>query len=75
MAGGAGFVDCWVGSAFYRGDLPLNASRVAFQILNSILGENASAATIWWPFLETLMTFILNMQQSSCATTMFYVSF
>ena len=50
VAGGAGFVVCWVGSTFYRWDLPLHASRVAFRVLSSILGENASAATIWWPF-------------------------
>ena len=53
--GGAGFVICWVGSTFNRlgWDLPLHASRVAFRVLSSILGENASAgctATIWWPF-------------------------
>ena len=35
---------------FYRWDLPLHASRVAFRVLSSILGENASAATMWWPF-------------------------
>ena len=40
---------CWVGSTFYRWDLPLHASRVAFRVLSSILGENASASTIWWP--------------------------
>ena len=50
MAGGAGFVVCWVGSTFYRWDFPLLASRVAVWVLSSILGENASAATIWWPF-------------------------
>ena len=50
LAGGAGFVVCWVGSAFYRWALPLHVSRVAFRVLSSILGENASAATIWWPF-------------------------
>ena len=49
--GGAGFVTVvsLVGSTFYRWDLPLHASRVAFRVLSSILGENASAATIWWP--------------------------
>ena len=52
MAGGAGLVVCWVGSTFYRWDLPLHASlaRVAFRVLSSILGKNASTATIWWPF-------------------------
>ena len=47
VAGGAGFVVCWVGSTFHRWDLPLHASRVALRVLSSILGENASAATIW----------------------------
>ena len=40
---------CWVGSAFYGWDLPPHASRVALRVLSSISGENASAATIWWP--------------------------
>ena len=50
MAGGAGFVGCWVGSTFWSWELPLHALRLAFRILSSILGENASAATFWWPF-------------------------
>ena len=33
VAGGAGFVVCWVGSTFYIWDLPLHASRVAFRVL------------------------------------------
>ena len=32
---------------FYRWDFPLHASRLAFQVLISILFENASAAAIW----------------------------
>ena len=47
VAGGAGFDVCWVNSTCYRWDLPLHASRVAFRVLSSIVGENASAATIW----------------------------
>ena len=39
-----------MGSTFYRWDLALHASRMAFRVLSSILGENASAAAIWWPF-------------------------
>ena len=50
MAGGAGFVVCWVGPTFYRWDLPLHVPRVTFLVLSSNLGENASAAAIWWPF-------------------------
>ena len=41
--------------------LPLHASHVAYRVLSSILGENAGAATIWWPFLETLTPLILNL--------------
>ena len=50
VAGGAGFVVCWVGSTLYRWDSPLHASRAAFRVLSSILGEHASAAAICWPF-------------------------
>ena len=48
---------CWVGSTFHRWDLPLHASRMAFRVLSSILDENASATTIWWPFSENTDAF------------------
>ena len=37
----------FVGGKKIHRDLPLHASCVAFRVLSSILGENASAATIW----------------------------
>ena len=49
-----------MGSAFYRWDLPLHALRVAFRVLSSILGENASASTIWWPFSGNIDAFNFN---------------